>query len=384
MYKRKLEIELLESARSYPVVTLIGPRQSGKTTLCKIAFADYGYISLESPDNRNFAEADPKGFLNGLSKKTIIDEIQRVPELLSYIQVLVDETEMKGQFILTGSHQLQLRQEITQSLAGRTALLTLLPFALEEVKSGSTQLSNQELILKGFFPRIWKDNLNPTRAYQNYYKTYVERDLRQLINLKNFMLFEKFIKLLAGRTGQILNLNSLSNEVGVSSNTLKEWLSILEASFVVFQLKPYFENFGKRVIKSPKIYFTDSGLLCYLLGIEEVKQLVRDPLSGAIFENFVILEFFKARYNQGLDSNFYFFRDSNGREIDLLQKKGSQFDIFEIKSAETFQKNFIKNLKYFENLTGKVRKSYLVYSGNTQLRSEATVLNFRELSQIFS
>jgi predicted AAA+ superfamily ATPase len=349
-----------------------------------MAFADYGYISLESPDNRNFAEADPKGFLNGLSKKTIIDEIQRVPELLSYIQVLVDETEMKGQFILTGSHQLQLRQEITQSLAGRTALLTLLPFALEEVKSGSTQLSNQELILKGFFPRIWKDNLNPTRAYQNYYKTYVERDLRQLINLKNFMLFEKFIKLLAGRTGQILNLNSLSNEVGVSSNTLKEWLSILEASFVVFQLKPYFENFGKRVIKSPKIYFTDSGLLCYLLGIEEVKQLVRDPLSGAIFENFVILEFFKARYNQGLDSNFYFFRDSNGREIDLLQKKGSQFDIFEIKSAETFQKNFIKNLKYFENLTGKVRKSYLVYSGNTQLRSEATVLNFRELSQIFS
>ena len=333
---------------------------------------------------RQFAIDDPRSFFKKYAKNTIFDEIQRVPELLSYIQGMVDEDTAKGRFILTGSHQLKLRAEITQSLAGRTALLTLLPLTISEALSITKINSRDELLYKGLFPRVYKDHLNPTKAYANYYSTYVERDVRQLINLKDVSVFEKFLKLLAGRVGQIINFNSLSNDVGVSAVTLKEWLSVLEASFIIFRLEPYFENFGKRVIKSPKIYFNDTGLLAYILDIDSEKIIGRDPLIGNIFENLVILEIMKARLNKGLSPNIYFFRDSNGLEVDILFKQGSQLTPIEIKSSATFNKIFAKGIHKFQKLTDSAQKGYIVYSGEfTPDTKTYTVVNFLDIPTIF-
>ena len=323
LIKRKILNELKQSAKEYPVVTIIGPRQAGKTTLARYAFPDHDYCNLENPDLRELAKNDPNAFFVKFPGDCIIDEIQRVPTLLSYIQVRVDDDDSKGRYILTGSHQLELHQSIAQSLVGRTSILKLLPLSIQELRDSKIEQDKFEYIYKGFLPRIYKDNLNPTRAYRNYYETYIERDVRQIINLKELSSFEKFLRLLAGRVGQVVNLSSLANDTGVSGNTLKSWLSVLEASFITFQLYPYFENFGKRVIKSSKIYFTDTGLLSYLLGIEKVSQLERDPLFGNIFENLVILEAIKDRYNQGLDHNLYFYRTTKSNELDLIYKKGT-------------------------------------------------------------
>ena len=332
MIPRIITTELLTQLNEYPIITVIGPRQAGKTTLVRAALPDYDYVSLENPEIRQIAIDDPKAFLKQHTRKVIFDEIQRTPHLLSYLQGIVDQEANNGQFVLTGSHQLELRAAITQSLAGRTALLHLLPLSIAELDAAGIHFKSfEDYIHHGFLPRIYDQQQRPHRAYANYYQTYVERDVRQLIRIKDASLFEKFIKLLAGRTGQVINYQSLANDVGVDAKTIKQWLSILEASFVVFKLTPYFENFGKRVIKSPKYYFTDTGLLAYLLDIEKARQVTRDPLVGNLFENLVVLEALKARYNQGLTPNLYFFRDSHGNEIDLLHKSANQLIGVEIK-----------------------------------------------------
>jgi len=359
--------ELLELAKSYPVVTLLGPRQSGKTTLVKLTFPSKPYVNLEAIDIREIAKLDPRGFLNRYPNGAILDEIQRAPELLSYIQVIVDENPSKGLYILTGSHQVELQQAVSQSLAGRTALLQLLPMSLEELNNANIEISLDEALLKGGYPRIFKDNLDPTKAYRSYFQTYVERDLRQLINIKNISQFQRFVHICAGRIGQILNLEGIGGDVGVSSHTIKEWMSILESSFIIFRLLPYYENFGKRLIKSPKLYFTDVGLASYLLGIENTTQMARDPLRGSLVENLVILELIKYRLNQGKDSQLYYFRDAHGHEIDVIFQTGSKLVPIEIKAAATFNKSFLKNLNFFEKLVGeRCTDSALIYAGEQQ------------------
>lgn len=374
---RKIETELKNVMKEYPVVTITGPRQSGKTTLAKKVYPHFNYCNLEFPDVRLLAEEDPRAFFKLYKAPLIIDEIQRVPHLLSYIQGFVDQENSNGMFLLTGSQQLQLNEAISQSLAGRNALLTLLPFSIQELKQSNISISRDELIYKGFLPRIYSEDQVPTRAYRNYLQTYIERDLKQVAQINNLSEFETFLKLLAGRVGQVLNLNSLSNDVGVSSTTLKAWLNILEASYIVFKIYPYFENFGKRMIKSPKIYFTDVGLVSYLLGIENSSQISRDPLIGGLFENMVVLESIKCRYNQGLDHQLYFYRDNKKNEVDLIYKKQNQLVPIEIKSAMTFNKNFVKGVSYFQKLSPKATKGYVIYSGDLVFDSEDySVLNF--------
>lgn len=384
MITRGLKGELKILLSEYPIVTILGPRQAGKTTLAK-TMSGYSYCNLESPEVRQQALDDPRAFLSSLKGDVILDEIQRAPELLSYIQVIVDEKKKNGQFILTGSHQLQLKEAITQSLAGRTAIVQLLPLSMKELAPTEFALENfEDYIIKGFLPRIYDQRQRPQQAYSNYYQTYVERDVRQLINLKDVGLFEKFMKLLAGRVGQLIDYGSLGNDVGVDGKTIKNWLSILEASFVIFKLAPYFENFGKRVIKSPKYYFTDVGLLSFILGIDKAVQVRRDPLVGHIFENLVIIESLKSRLNQGAIPNLYFYRDSKGHEIDLIFQDGRKLVAIEIKSSSTYSSALIKNLEQIKKITPKVSKAYLIYAGETKgINSYVTALNFKDTSKIF-
>lgn len=384
MITRQLNSELLQLITEYPVVTILGPRQAGKTTLAKMSLPSFNYCNLEAPENRNQAALDPNTFLKQFKGPVIIDEIQRVPELLSYIQILVDDKKQNGQFVLTGSHQLQLKESITQSLAGRTAILQLLPFSIEELKSAGRGFDSfEDYVIHGFLPRVYDQNQRPQQAYSNYYQTYVERDVRQLINLKDASLFEKFMKLLAGRIGQLIDYNSLSNDVGVDAKTIKNWISILEASFIIFKLPPFFKNFGKRVIKSPKYYFIDVGLLAFLLGIEREDQVTRDPLVGSIFENLVVIECLKARLNTASVPNLYFFRDSSGHEIDLIVQLGRELIAAEIKSSATFSLSLIEALNKSTKLTEAISKFYLIYNGSEKkLSKNMTALNFSQSSQI--
>ena len=383
MIKRKIQQELAKLAQEYKVVTITGPRQSGKTTLARMQFPDYTYVNLEEPETRQLAERDAKEFLKRYSVPIIIDEIQRLPMLLSYIQVECDKSNIKGQYILTGSHQPALKAEISQSLAGRTAILQLLPLSIKELTEAGIQLDRDEYLFKGFMPQLYEENIDITRFYRNYYMTYVERDARQLVNIRNFSSFEVFIKLLAGRIGQLVNLNSLAGDVGVSSSTLGEWLSILEASYIVFRLPPYFENFGKRLIKTPKLYFTEVGLAAYLLDLENPGMVTRDPLMGNLFENMVIVEALKARYNAGKDAGLYFFRDSNGLEIDLLQSANRKLYPMEIKAARTYNSDFAVNIKKFERLNDKTAGGSVIYSGdNVQKIGNIQLLNFVDTADI--
>ncbi|MEA3443935.1 MAG: ATP-binding protein [Bacteroidota bacterium] len=338
--RRNIEEELKHLMESYKVVTLTGPRQSGKTTLAKMTFPDYNYLNLENPQLRKLAEEDPETLFNSFKLPLIIDEIQRMPDLLSYIQIISDERNEKGMFLLTGSHQLKLNQAISQSLVGRTALLELLPFSIAELHSANIKQEKGEQMWRGFLPGIYDNDLNPTKAYRNYFQTYVERDVRQLMQIRNLSQFENFVRLLVGRVGSILNLQSLTSDLGISSNTLKEWLSILEASYIIFRLYPYFENFGKRATKTPKLYFTDVGLACYLLGIEKPEQVNRDPLAGNLFENMVVMDAVKTRLNKGMDTNLYYFRDNNENEVDLVYLKNRKLIPIEIKMAMTFHSKF--------------------------------------------
>ncbi|MBR1965476.1 MAG: ATP-binding protein [Lentisphaeria bacterium] len=383
MIKRKIQDELAQLAKEYKVVTITGPRQSGKTTLAKMQFPDYDYVNLEAPETRNLAEKDAREFLHRHPAPIIIDEIQRLPMLLSYIQVECDKSNKKGQYILTGSHQPALKAGIAQSLAGRTAVLQLLPLSIEELKDAGINLDRDEYIFKGFMPQLYEENIDITRFYRNYYMTYVERDARQLVNIRNFSAFETFIKLLAGRVGQLVNLQSLSNDVGVSSTTISEWLSILEASYIIFRLPPYFENFGKRQTKSAKLYFTEVGLAAYLLELENPGMVARDPLMGNLFENMVIVEALKARYNVGKDANLYFFRDSHGMEIDLLQSSGRKLYPFEIKAARTYSSDFAKNIKKFSQINDKTADGCVIYSGEQEQKVEdIELINFVNTGKI--
>ena len=364
MIPRTMSGTLTASAREYPVVTLLGPRQAGKTTLVRKTFPDYDYCNLENPEVRRLAGADPKQFFSLHEGPVILDEIQRVPELLSWIQVEVDERKEKGRYILTGSHQLSLHEAVAQSLAGRTSILRLLPLSMEELRAAGFSVDKSVLMQTGFLPRIYDDGMDPAGAYANYFRTYVERDVRQLMEIRNLGVFEDFIRLLAGRIGQPLNLSSLSGDVGVSATTLREWLSLLEASFVVFRLKPYYRNFGKRIVKSPKIYFTEPGLAAWLLGIESAKEAARDPLHGNLFENMVVVEALKARLNAGKEPRLYFWQDSNRNEIDLIYEKQRRLIPIEIKSAMTWHRDFAANLARFQRTIPDAEGGYVIYAGD--------------------
>ena len=347
MIKRSITQELLESSREYPVVTIFGPRQSGKTVLAQQCFPDKPYYLLEDPDTRLAAETDPRGFLAQMPNGAILDEIQRVPMLLSYLQGIVDKAQQPGMFILTGSHQPDLHTAVSQSLAGRTALLTLLPLALEEVRQVQAEWDVFDLIHQGAFPRLHSQQLQPHRFFNGYLQTYVERDVRAILNVKDLSRFQQFLVLLAGRVGQVVNYASLSNDVGVSSTTIQQWVSVLKASYILFELPPFFANISKRVIKSPKLYFTDTGLAAFLLGIQSAEQVARDPLRGNLYENLMILEVLKAHLNRGLRPDLYFYRDSQGNEVDLLIRQRNGLLPIEIKSSATFSTAFLKGIESF-------------------------------------
>ncbi len=381
MLSRKIENELKTTADEYPVITIIGPRQSGKTTLARKVFQHHAYVNLENPELRSLALDDPKTFMHRYPAPVIFDEIQNVPELLSWIQVVVDENpDLIGGYILTGSHQLQLREAITQSLAGRTALLTLFPFALNELPKEYIQTDRETLLYNGFMPRLHDKNIRPGRLYRDYFQTYVERDVRQLMAIENQQAFELFLKLLAGRVGHEVNYSSLAGQVGISAPQIKKWLSLLEASFIIFRLPPFFRNFGKRITKSPKIYFVEPGLACYLLGIENPKQLERDPAFGGLFENMVIAEAYKSRINAGLEPGLYFYRDRYQHEVDLLYPSGSSFLPVEIKSSRMYRSEFLKGIRYFQKLSGSDQPGMLIYDGELEMdKEDALVRNFRNV-----
>jgi predicted AAA+ superfamily ATPase len=387
LVNRSIEPVLQTLANQYPVVTITGPRQSGKTTLCRKVFPDKPYANLESPDIRQFAIDDPRAFLAQYPDGAVLDEIQRAPDLASYIQPMVDEAGKEGIFILTGSQQFEVSNTINQSLAGRTALVKLLPFALDEIQTAFSLPNINHLLVRGFYPRIWEKNLNPTQALGDYFETYIERDLRQLITIKDLNLFQRFIQLCAGRVGQLINVNSLGNDAGVSHTTAKNWLSILEASYILFLLQPYHRNISKRLVKSPKLYFYDVGLAAFLLGIENAKQLSRDPLRGSLFENLVIAEALKYRFNQGKRSNLYFYRDSKGNEVDLILTNEPDLFPIEIKAGMTITRDYFKGLNHFAKLfPGSIPKgSGLVYGGETeQQRSNVSIVPVQYLHRLFN
>ena len=342
-------------------------------------------MNLEDPQSRALALQDPKAFFSSLPRPLVIDEVQRAPELLSYIQIIPDKEGKNGQFVLTGSHQLQLGEAISQSLAGRTAILTLLPLSIEELGERMAQASRETLLFHGFLPRVHDQGQEPNRAYRNYFQTYVERDLRSLLLVKDLSKFETFLRLLAGRVGQLFVASAMAGEIGLSYKTIQEWVSILEASYIIHRLLPYHDNFGKRLVKTPKIYFVEPGLAVYLLGIETPDQLVRDPLFGNLFENMVVMEALKARFHRGKESALYFFRDSNGNEVDLvLDRRPSPLPI-EIKSAMTWHPDFLKGLRRFGELIGSVEPGFLVYGGDMETVGDtATTLNYRHTSRIFA
>jgi predicted AAA+ superfamily ATPase len=383
MIDRDITPYLKELVSQFSVVTLLGPRQSGKTTLARTLFPDYAYVNLELPKSRRLAAADPELFFKNYPVPVIIDEVQHVPELLSYIQVFVDEHKRRGQFILTGSHQPKLRASISQSLAGRTAVLTLLPLSISELTRAGISCERDEYIFSGFLPRIFDENLPPERVHEAYYKTYVERDVRQLINVSNQSAFETFIKLLAGRVGQIVKLQNMAGDVGVSATTLASWLSVLEASFIIFRLPCYYNNFGKRLIKAQKIFFTDVGLAAHLLGIESPSQVSRDPLIGGLFENLVVLEALKTRYNMGKPADLYYFRDKNGIEVDLILDRGRKLHLFEIKSAMTPDASMAKHLSKMKSLVPQTLSTAVIYAGSPfPGNKDYSFVNFKETGNL--
>lgn len=379
MIPRSLAEPLRRYAASYPVVAVTGPRQSGKTTLVREIFTNYTYANLEAPDTRAFARTDPRAFLNGLGQRAILDEVQHVPELFSYIQVAVDAEPEKGRFILTGSQNFSMMERISQSLAGRVAIATLLPLSIEEARQNFRAASIDDLLFSGFYPRIHEDRLEPAEALRFYLQTYVERDVRQLIRIGDLDRFHTFLRLCAGRVGQLLNSSALGSEVGVSHNTIREWLSVLEASYLIFRLQPFHANLGKRLVKTPKLYFVDVGLASHLLGIREQSQLSAHPLRGALFENLIVAEALKQRLHTGRDNNLLFYRDQVGNEVDIVAEDSSQLHAIEIKSGQTIASDFFKNLNRFAKFTGKVTSSTLVYGGEEkQNRSKHTVMPWRD------
>jgi predicted AAA+ superfamily ATPase len=382
MISRIAEAELINLSQQYKAIAVIGPRESGKTTLVKLVFPDKPYVNLENPDMRNFASEDPKAFLDQFSKGAILDEVQRTPELFSYLQQVLDENDQTAQFILTGSNNFLLQQSITQSLAGRVGYLNLLPFSLSEVENlAPTKI--HELLFKGFYPPLYDKPFEIQKWLSNYISTYIERDVRQLRSIENLVVFEKFLKLCAGRVGQLLNKNTLAMETGVDSKTIESWIGVLEASFIIFRLQPHHKNFNKRVVKMPKLYFYDVGLASALLGVQKAEQLEFHPFKGSLFENMVIVELLKQRLNKGKLNNLYFWRNSKGNEIDIIIDNFDELIPIEIKSGETITKDYFKGLDYWNNLTG-LTGGRIIYGGSQyQKRSHGVeVIPFTSLAEI--
>ncbi|MBI9097517.1 MAG: ATP-binding protein [Spirochaetaceae bacterium] len=379
MINRQLEDELNSLKNEFPIIAILGPRQSGKTTISQKVFPDYEYVTLEDIDYREFAKNDPRGFLDRYKENIILDEIQRVPTLMSYLQSHVDKLKTNGKIVITGSHNFLLMEQISQSLAGRIGITKLLPFSYKEISKVENDIT--ELIFKGSYPRIYDQNIRPEVFYKNYISTYIEKDIRQIKQITKIDDFLKFIRILAGRTGQELNTNSISEECGVSHNTIKEWISLLEASFIVYRLKSFHKNYNKRIVKNPKIYFTDTGLVCSLLGIRKKEEIDYHFLKGSIFETYIINEFQKYNFNYGEKYELYFWRDNNKKEIDLILDLGMYQKAFEIKSSKTINEKFFDTLKYWQKLTEiNPKELYLIYGGNeNHIRNNINVLSWNNI-----
>jgi len=369
MIKRQISDKLLELSRQYPVVSVMGPRQSGKTTLVKAMFPDHYYVSMEDLDRRAQALADPRHFLMTVASRyagMIIDEIQEAPELLSYMQGVVDANREPGRFILTGSQNFLIHQKISQTLAGRIALLTLFPLSVDELKQANRLPATlEEILVQGCYPGLYNPmtTINFDEWFIFYIATYVERDVRLIINIENLTLFQNFLKLCAGRVGQVVNYTTLASDCGISPNTAKAWLSLLEASYIIRQVQPYYKNFSKRVIKSPKLYFYDTGLLCALLEIKDPKNLDSHYMRGLIFESFIISECLKYRHNRGLLPNLYFWRDVRGHEIDCIIERGQDLLPIEIKSGKTINSSFFDGLIKWYEISEQKTDGYVIYGG---------------------
>ncbi len=387
MIKRDLESILLDLVNQFPVIALLGPRQSGKTTLAQITFPLYKYVSLEDFDALRLAQSDPRDFLaihdNGHG--IILDEIQNAPELLSYIQTEVDRTRRNGFFVITGSQNFLLNEAITQTLAGRVAILTLLPLSLSELKNAHLLPSDsREMIFQGAYPRIYDHNISPVTWYSNYIATYIERDVRQMQAVSNLATFQLFMKLCAGRIGQLLNISSLANDCGITVGTANGWLSLLQASYIIFLLQPHFKNFSKRLVKTPKLYFYDTGIACHLLELENAQQVATHYLRGGLFECYAIAELMKLRFNVGRMPHYYFWRDKIGHEIDLVIGHGGKLFPVEIKSGKTITQDYFEELNYWSNLAGQESgRSYCIYTGaESQNRTLVSVLRWQDTDQI--
>ncbi len=383
MIKREAEFELRALSAQFKAVAVIGPRQSGKTTLVRMVFKDKPYANLENPDVRKFAMEDPRGFLSNYPQGAVIDEVQRVPELFSYLQQILDETSANGLFVLTGSNNFLLQQSISQSLAGRVGYLFLLPLSLHEINDKG--LTINQLIFTGGYPVLYNETTEPAKWYPNYIRTYVERDVRLIKNITDLCAFERFLRLCAGRIGQLLNMSSLAVEVGVDVKSISSWIGILETSFIVFRLQPYHSNFNKRIVKMPKLYFYDTGLAVALLGVENAGQLNLHPLRGSLFENMVVVDFLKRRYNSGKSNNLFFWRDNVGNEIDLIIENGQKLLPVEIKSGQTITNEFFKGINFWNKMT-QTEGGIVVYGGDMiQKRSNGiTVVPLNDLNTINS
>lgn len=384
MLPRQLSYTLQRLATGFPIVTVTGPRQSGKTTLVRNLFADKPYISLEDPIEREFAQEDPKGFLARFEGGAIFDEAQRWPNLFSYLQGIVDNNRQAGRFILTGSQQFGLLAGVSQSLAGRAGVTQLLPLAGTEIPSvASGEIALNSLLLKGSYPALHTQAVTPQDWFASYVATYLERDVRQVINVQDLSTFQRFLRLCAGRVGQLLNVTALASEAGITQATAKSWLSVLESSGLVFLLPPYHRNFGKRLVKTPKLYFIDTGVVCWLLGIRNESVLTLHPLRGELFENWVVGEFLKARYNAGLPADLYFWRDNNGVEADIVFEVGTQLQVVEVKSGQTVTTDYIKagqRSGAFADKTALTDTPWLVYGGeDNYVRSGVKVIGWRQL-----
>ena len=383
MIQREITPLLVKLFAQYPFVTVTGPRQSGKTTLCRAAFPGLKYVNLELPNQREFAESDPQGFLSQLVRGAILDEIQRVPALLSYLQVLADELRQNGLFILAGSEHLSLSGAISQSLAGRTALLRLLPFSLHERSQTDASGDVDDILYSGCYPRIHDQQLEPRQALRDYCETYIERDVRRITEVRNLSSFRRFVRLCAGRVGQLVNLSSLGADAGVSHTTARHWLTILETGYLVFQLRPFHANLRKRLVKSPKLYFYDVGLASHLVGIEHAGQIATHPLRGPLFENAVIVEALKHRFNRGQRSNLSFFRDARGLECDLLCEYGADLGVIEIKSGLTIAPDYFRAIDRVCVLLPQITRKAVVYGGGLrQVRRDVEVVPLAGLDQV--
>jgi len=381
MIKRNAENTLRLLAEQFKAVAVTGPRQSGKTTLVRQFFKEKPYVNLENPDERNYAIDDPRGFLSNYPDGAILDEVQRAPQLFSYLQQILDDNIQKGQFILTGSNNFLLQESISQSLAGRVGYLFLLPLCLPEL---STITSTNELLFKGLYPELHSHKSDTQLFFANYIRTYVERDVRLIKNIGDLNTFERFLRLCAGRVGQLLNMSNLAADAGIDNKTVKSWLSVLETSFIIFRLQPYHESFNKRLVKMPKLYFTDTGLASALLGIEKYEQMATHPLRGSLFENLVVTEFLKYRYNQGKNNNLFFWRNNMGNEIDLIYHLSNRKIPIEIKSGQTISSDYLKGINYWQKLSGD-DGGIVIYDGqHLQKRSNDTkIIPISELDQVF-